>query len=438
MALREAFEGLSPTEVKQHLQSLPEVVRRKAINSPYLWARDKQLKVIRSDAHKMFVHSGRGFGKNWTGAHWIIDQARRRSSDAPLAIIGRTAGDVRDYMIKGPSGILTLAPESFRPKHTKTDRLLEFPNGVEVNTYSGDDPDSLRGLSGAAIWCDELAKYQYPKMAWEQIKYALREGDNPQVLITTTPKPIDVVHQLKDEADLVVSGDTFENSANLADDYLEDMREEAKTDRGRQEVHGEILEDMGDLWTYGDIGRVSPDDVPELVRIVIGLDPSIKDDEGDEAGIVVAGKDAHDNAYVLADRSDQMTTTEWAEEVVDVFWAEPDDYIWAPADAIHAERNQGGGLVENNIRSVDQRVAYSSTHTTSSKRVRAEPVHSLYQRGKVKHVGQHSDLEDQMTDFMQDDKDSPDRVDALVYAVSELLLSDELSGFSSDPVIPLD
>lgn len=428
---------------RQVLSSLDEDIIRKLSHEPHYLSRPKQREVLTSDADTIMAMAGRGWGKNWIGAHWLVEQARQRPG-ADMALIGESAADVRDYMVEGPSGVQNIAPPGWRPKYEPSKRRLTWKNGSTATTYSGDKPDQLRGFSGEVVWADELAKMRFAGEVRDQIDYVLREGTDPQLLVTTTPRPIDVIKELKKEAHCI-TGSSFENEANLADRFLKKLRKTEDTRLGQQEVHAKILEAGGDLWTYKDISRCGPgrlgdeEDQVAIKRIVIGLDPSVSDDEGDLCGIVAVALGEDGKAYVLEDLSGQYTTSQWGAIVVAAYHGglgRIDDmldediaiasrpYPWPPAGTVHAERNQGGALVEGQIRTFDSQIAYDSTHTTRSKKVRAEPVHSLYQSGQVVHVGNHADLEDQMTDFLQDE-DSPDRVDALVYAIHELVLEDD-------------
>jgi len=419
-------------------------------SEPFWLARPKQRKILRSDADTVLAMSGRSWGKTWAGSHWIIEQARRRPGE-DLLMAGETAGDVRDLMIEGQSGVLSVAPGGWEPDYSPSKRKLTFPNGATVTLRSGDKPAGLRGPTVSAVWLDELAKMRFSEDVWDQAEYVARESDHPQILITTTPRP-GVVADIKDLPETeTIGGPSWENERNMPERFKRKLRKAENTRMGRQEVFAEILDNSGDLWSAGDISHCRPQDVPELKRVVIGLDPSVSDQEGDECGIVVAGIDASESAYVLFDASGQYSTREWsalvcalhsgrlerAEELLDgtegLSSILSQSYPWPPADCVHAETNQGGDLIQNSIRVFDKGLALNGTHTQKSKWVRAEPIHSLYQiSGKVTHVGQFASpaeageggLEDQMLDFRQDQSDSPDRVDALCYALDELLLDD--------------
>jgi phage terminase large subunit-like protein len=451
LRLRDKLSEMDEEEEKRKLLSqISENVRRRLLDDPWWLAREKQLKALRSDSDTVLILCGRGWGKNFTGAHWIIQKAREGHEH--LAIIGETASDVRDYMVEGgPSSIMKVCPEDFQPNYYPSKRRIVFPNGARITTYSGEKPDQLRGLSGSHIWADEFAKYRYIAEAKEQIDYTLREGDQQQLFITTTPRPHPVIKDLVEKSkhsshvDLI-TGSSFENKANLGDRFLRKLEENKDTRLGQQEVYAKILENHGDLWGYDDITHVSINDVPEIQHVVIGLDPTVSTSDGDEAGIVIVGLGVDGRAYVLADLSGQYNPSQWAAVTIAAYRGnlslisrfledgadtprlkqimKMDLSHVPPANEIYAERNQGGNLVQQQLSSIQSNIAYDSTHTQRSKFSRAEPVHTLYQTDKVKHVGHFSELEDQMTDFTAGLKDSPDRVDALVYGISKILLQD--------------
>jgi len=464
LKLRETLKGLPKEDRIELIKSLPEKVRRKFLNSPYYLGRDKQVEALTSDADTILVLCGRGWGKNFVGSHWLLDRIER--GHRATAAVAETAADVRDDVVdpaeKG-SGILDFAEKrQLKPNHKISQSRVELkaPHGpARIQLFSGDSPRSLRGFSGSAAWIDEIGKMRYQDSVKEQIDLTLREGGElgSQLLITTTPRPTDTIKELvEDDSVHVIHGSSWENEANLSGRMIRRLEKIEDTDRGRQEVHAEILDGAGDLWDYDDIDHVTPSDVPELVRIVIGLDPSISDDEGDECGIVVCGKDAEDTAYVLCDASGQYNTRTWGALTVALYHGrlerarkELDDlspikpllesgYDWPPADRIEAEQNQGGDLVKNQIQSFDTQVAVNGLHVQRSKRARAEPVHTLFQSGDVVHVGTHPGLEDQMVDFLQDGEDEDDRVDALVHSITELLLPNSTSNLDSDHIITLD
>lgn len=476
LELREALSGLPAEERAEALSGLPARVKKKALRSPYLLGRDKQVEALTSDADTVLMLAGRGFGKGWTGAHWLLDRIER--GHRATAIVAETAADVRDDVVepaeKG-SGVVEFAKNrELEPNFKRSESRIEYkaPHGAaRSQTYSGDaGGEDLRGFSGSVAWIDELAKMRYARSVWEQINLTLREasGDlSSQLLVTTTPRPTPLIRELVEDPQVhVISGSSWENRANLDDRFARRLEKLEGTRLGRQEVAAEVLTGSGDLWDYDDITRAANrHDLPDFQRVCIGLDPSISNStqEGtDEAGIVVVGLGTDGVAYVLADLSGDYTVDEWGAVTTAAYAGDPSlareylqgpvrdevgraisqEYPWRRADVIHAEINQGGSLVTQNIQSFGSHAAVNATHTTQSKRVRAEPVHHLYQReapgggAMVQHVGALSDLEDQLTSFQQDG-DSPDRADALCYAVQELLLGD-VSALSSDHVIPTD
>lgn len=333
-------------------------------------------------------------------------------------MVGQTAADVRDVMIEGESGILAVSPPWFEPKYEPSKRRLTWPNGAIATAYSADEPRQLRGPQHDFAWADELASWATPE-AWDQLMFGLRLGDDPRVIVTTTPRPTRIIRELlADPTTHATRGSTYDNRANLAPAFFEQIiRKYEGTRLGRQELHAEVLDDVpGALWTRAmlDATRNHPTP-PDLVRIVVAIDPAVTSGEdSDETGIVIAGKDAGGEFHILADRSCRMTPDGWARRAVTAF----DEHN---ADRIVAEVNNGGDLVEATLRTVRRNIPYTKLHATRGKRVRAEPIAALYEQGKVHHYGDLAALEDQMTAFVPDGMDgSPDRVDALVWALTEL------------------
>jgi phage terminase large subunit-like protein len=293
-----------------------------------------------------------------------------------------------------------------------------------ATTYSADEPDSLRGPQHDTAWADELASWQYAD-AWDQLKFGLRLGSNPRICATTTPRPTEIIAGrgedgkrlglIRDPKTAVTRGTTYDNLANLAPEFVAEIRRTYESTRlGRQEIHAEILEDVeGSLWQRSFIRYVK--EVPDFERVVVAVDPAVSATESsDETGIVVVGMAQDGQCYVLADCSGTMSPLTWAKRVVQL-------YEHYQADRIVAEVNNGGDLVEANIRTVSRNVPFLAVHATRGKRTRAEPIAALYERGRVHHVGQHTKLEDQLCEWvpMSGDK-SPDRLDALVWAITDL------------------
>ncbi len=364
--------------------------------------------------------SGRGGGKTRAGAELTLKWAR--AGFGPIALVGQTKADVRDTMVEvGDSAILNICPPWFRPEYESSKRRLTFPNGVLAIIYSGDEPDQLRGPQHQKAWVDELAKFKYPQESWDNLMFGLRIGDKPQGVVTTTPRPIKVIKDLvADKRTAIARGHTLENKANLAPDFLNYiLRKYGDTRLGRQELAGEILDDNPDaLWERARIEELRLRKHPELRRVVVAIDPQGTDSESSSStGIVVAGVAQiadRDEAFVLADLTLSGTPERWASEAVT-------GYYRFKADRIVAEVNFGGDMVEAIIRIVDKNIAFKKVNASRGKAIRAEPVSALYEQGRVHHVGFFADLEDQLCEWVPGDK-SPDRLDALVWAITELML----------------
>ena len=381
--------------------------------------------------------AGRGFGKTRTGAEFVrawVEAGLARH----VALVGPTALDARSVMVEGESGLLSIGPAGERPDYEPSLHRLTWSNGAIATTYSADEPNRLRGPQHDLAWCDELAAWRYPA-AWDMLMFGLRLGDDPRAVVTTTPRPIKLVRDLIADPKVVLTrGRTVENERNLAPAFLDQIvRRYQGTRLGRQELDGEILDDMlGALWTHGiieakrltalpELARpelARPELArPELARIVVAIDPAVSSHEdSDETGIIVAGRDANGHGYVLADASGRYAPAEWARVAITAYRAHQ-------ADRIVAEINNGGDMVEATLRMIDPNVPFSAVRATRGKVARAEPVAALYEQGRIHHIGAFPQLEDQMCAFTSDfDRIaacySPDRVDALVWALTELLV----------------
>src|SRR5215831_5072499 len=367
--------------------------------------------------------AGRGFGKTRTLAEWVcaqvaFGQARR------IALVAATAADARDVLVEGESGILAVAPPWCRPVYEPSKRRLTWPNDAIATTYSAEEPERLRGPQHDAAVCDELGAWSRPE-TWDMLQFGLRLGRKPRCLVATTPRPTKLIRGLiaREGHDVVVTrGSTYENRANLAPGFFDQViRKYEGTRLGRQELNAELLEDTpGALWSHAIIDAARMAAAPSLQRIVVAIDPAVTSgEEADETGIVVVGKDANGHGYVLADLSGRYQPIEWARIAITA-------YKTHRADRIVAEVNNGGDMVETTLRSVDPNVAYSAVHASKGKYTRAEPASALYEQGKVHHIGAFPQLEDQMTMFTPDlDRKAmqfSDRADALVWALTELLL----------------
>ena len=393
-------------------------------------ARPKQF-FPEGDWYTWLIKSGRGFGKTWVGSQWIIHRAKTQKY--PLAIIGKNAADVRDVQVEvGDSSILKLSPPWFKPEYQPSKRRLIWPNGVIGILYSAEDPDLLRGPQHSSAWLDEFAKYQYPKEVWDNLLFGLRLGD-PKSLITTTPRPIKQLIKIADhKRTIITSGSTYENKGNLAPIFLKEIEAAyGGTRLGRQELLGELLLDNpGALWTIDVLEANTILAQPSDLEIWIAIDPAVTSNErSNETGIIVVGK-KEETAFVLADLSGIYSPNEWAKVVLDAFKK-------YDADGVVAEVNQGGDLVESNLmayaRSIgfDRPIPYKGVRATKGKYLRAQPVSTLYEQGKVKHIGSLPELEDQLLTWIPGDE-SPDRLDALVWGITHLLVRPDIIQTSSE------
>ena len=405
-----------------------------------LWARAQQLPPP-GDWTTWLLLGGRGAGKTRAGAEFVRGLALGRPpyADAPvspIALVGETIDQVRDVMIDGVSGLLAVhrgEGDDDTPDWQKTRRRLVWPNGAVAQAFSAEDPDSLRGPQFAACWSDEAAKWRYAEQAWDMLQFALRLGDRPRQMVTTTPRPIPLLKRLIDDRSVVTTRmTTIENAAHLAPGFLDQIVGRYRGTRlGRQELDAELIEDRDDtLFPSALIERARVKAVPpmggSLRRIVIGVDPPVSSNaSSDCCGIVAAGLGEDGVVHVLDDASLKASPVNWARRVAS-------RYHRHGADRVVAEVNQGGDMVEAVLRQVDPGLPIEKVRATRGKWLRAEPVAALYEQGRVRHVGAFPELEDQMADFGRDGLSggqSPDRLDALVWAVTALV------GLGSDPRI---
>ena len=381
-----------------------------------IWARPNQLPPA-GDWSIWLIEAGRGFGKSRAGAEWVKENARSGRYKR-FHLVARTAADVRDVMIEGESGLLAISSPDFMPRWRPSIRRIEWPNGAVATTFSAEEPDALRGPQCGAAWCDELASWKYPE-AWDMLLFGLRLGKNPRCIVTTTPRPTKLIKELRKSPNTVVTkGTTYDNRANLAPSFFAQIINRYEGTRlGRQELNGELLEDNpGALWQMSQIEALRVKQAPQMRRIVVAIDPAASNNEdSDETGIVVAGLGTDNHGYVLADLSLSASPDGWGKAAVNA-------YTDFKADRIIAEVNNGGDMVEFVIRSVDAGVPYRAVHASRGKQVRAEPIAALYEQGKVHHVGLLAGLEDQMCEWNPiTSEDSPDRVDAMVWALTEIM-----------------
>lgn len=406
------------------------------------WGRPKQF-APEGDWSTWLILAGRGFGKTRTGAEWVRanmcgSTPLARGRWRHIALIAETAADARDVMVgdgkaasdpHAGSGLLQIHPKSFRPDYEPSKRRLTWPNGAMATIYNGTEPDQLRGPQHDAAWCDELAKWQYAKEAWDQLQLGLRTGQNPQVCITTTPRPIGLLKDIiKNPGTVVTGGSTFDNRSNLAAKFLSVVQRKYEGSRlGRQELHAELLEDSeGALWKRAAIDalRVKLEDAPPIERIVVAIDPNASSHEdSNECGIICAGLGVDGHGYILDDESAVMAPAEWATKAIELYHSRR-------ADRIIAETNNGGEMVETTLRMIDPKIPFRAVWASRGKVTRAEPISALYEQGRVHHVGPFPRMEDQMCCFTVDFNRgemgySPDRVDALVWALTELMIEGE-------------
>jgi len=377
------------------------------------WARDNQL-APSGNWNTWLILAGRGFGKTRAGCEWVRQQVE--AGVQRIAIVCPTAADCRDVAVEGDSGLLAISPPWNMPTYEPSKRRITWPNGATATLFSAETPSRLRGPQFEKAWVDELVSSKYPEETWDMLQMGLRLGDNPQVIVTTTPKPIKLLKEImKDPMTVISRGKTYDNMDNLAKAYIETViRRYEGTTLGRQELNAELIEDVeGALWTRRLIEENRVREAPELVRVVVGVDPSATT-KGDEAGVVVAGLGADGNAYVLDDLSIQGSPDTWGREAVAA-------YHKHKADRLVAEANNGGEMVQFLIKTIDPGVSYKQVHASRGKATRAEPIVALYEQGKVRHVGAFPKMEDEMC-FWVPGEDSPNRMDALVWALTELML----------------
>ena len=354
---------------------------------------------------------GRGAGKTRSGAEWIAEGVDEGTM-LHIGLIGATHNDARAVMIEGVSGLLAAAPGA---KYEPTNRRVLFANGAVATVLSADEPDTIRGHQFDTIWADEFAKWQDPQAALDMALMALRLGEDPRMLVTTTPRAIEPMLNLRTMPDVAVTvSRTQDNADNLAPGFLETMQKRYAGSRlGRQELDAEIIEDNdAALWRRDWIESMRLRTAPALTQIVIAIDPAVSL-TGDETGIVVAGKDSEGQGYVLADLSiGGVTPSQWAARVADAFW----DF---KADLVIAESNNGGDMVRSVLANSSTNLPIRLVHATRDKRTRAQPIATLYEQRRIHHVGVHAELEDQLCDY-DGTGNSPDRLDALVWALTHL------------------
>src|SRR6056297_795575 len=431
----QALRELPDDQVKEALSQLSPKQLESLHHDWSFWARPEQVEP-KGDWNTWFINAGRGFGKTRAGVEWVREQVKK--GHKRIAAVAATNSDIERVMVKGESGFLSVCwsgdktykgKEMGYPEWSPTKRTLTWANGAKVEFYSAEEPERLRGPQFSAAWCDELAAWNKDQDTWDMLQFCLRLGKHPRVCVTTTPKSTALVRRLvKDPMTHITTGSTFDNAANLADTYIQAVKDQYEGTRlGRQELYAEVLtENEGALWTADmiDACQVSRDDVPELIRKVVAVDPAVSSNvESDSTGMVVAGIDINGKAYVLGDYTLKASPETWANKAVELY------HEFECARIVY-ESNQGKDLIPSLFKTVDPNLPLRGVHASTAKIARAEPVSALYEQGKLYHIRNPEDadaslteLETQMTTYEPLGKHkSPDRYDALVWALTDLML----------------
>jgi phage terminase large subunit-like protein len=385
------------------------------------WARCDQLPPEGVKWRRWLLLGGRGSGKTRAGAEWVraIALGKWGTQAKRIALLAPTFDEARLVMIEGQSGLLSVHGTNEQPVFEPSKRTLSWPNGAVAHVFSAEEPEGLRGPQFDAAWCDELAKWKQAESVWDMLQFGLRLGENPVAVITTTPRPVAILKKLMSDAGTVTSrSTTFDNAKNLAGGFIKDVTARyAGTRLGKQELDGEFVEDDTDaLFNREMFERYRVLEAPVMKRIVVAVDPPASVGKKSNAcGIICVGLGRDDRFYVLADRSVQgLRPAQWAKKVVAL-------YHERKASRVVAEVNQGGAMVEQVLREVDRNLSFRAVHASVGKSARAEPVAALYEQGRVSHVGLFPELEDEMCAAIGSGAKSPDRLDALVWAVHDLM-----------------
>ena len=409
-------------KAQKGLSSNYKRLRKRRLSWAKELARPEQLPKRTEDWSIYLYLAGRGAGKTRTAAEWLAWEATTQNNTR-WAIVAPTFGDVRDVCAEGESGIINILRAYGSLQHyNRSQGSITLKNGSHIKLFSADEPDRLRGPQHHGAWCDELAAWRYPD-TWDQLQFGLRLGDHPRTVITTTPRPVALIRSLVERTDgtvKVVRGSTFDNAANLAPQALLELQARyAGTRMGRQELFGELLtESDSALWTRALIeeARIKPEDAPPYYRVVVAIDPAVTSGESsDETGIVVAGATPDGHYYILEDATMRGTPEAWARKAVEM-------YRKHKCDRIIGEANNGGDMIEALLRQVDSTIPYRKVHASRGKKVRAEPISALSEQLRLHMVGSNfTQLEDQLVTWEPDSDSSPDRMDAMVWAVTDLM-----------------
>ena len=416
-------DGITVEEVRAVALSMSEDEARALWYDWGAWARPEQ-SMPEGDWRTWLLLGGRGSGKTRPCAEAVREVAR--DPRAVIALVAPTAADVRQVMIEGESGILSVCPADERPTWQPSVRKLQFPSGASAYTYSADACERLRGPQHSFAWIDEVAAFDDPKALWDLLLPGMRLGHNPRRIVSTTPKPLKFLHDLIGDPFTVTSRmKTWDNRANLPEAYISELqRIYGGTRLGAQELEGELLSELeGSLWKRSRIDELRVSKPPELQRVVVAIDPSVSSgDSADECGIVACGLGTDGHGYVLADKSGKFPPDEWAHRAVSLF-----DHL--EADRIVVEVNQGGDLITSVLRTIRRNIPIESVHATRGKTVRAEPVAALTEQGKLHHAGFFPQLEDEMAAWVVGALNkSPNRADAMIWGFHYLMLKPKLQG----------
>lgn len=424
---------------KERLKVLEDLDMEELEWDSNFWLRPEQM-APEGDWNIWMILAGRGFGKSFAGSEWVREKAKITNEGIlRFGLVARTSADVRDVLVEGPSGILNVTPPSERPEYFPSKRQLVWPNGNVALLFTADEPDQLRGPNFHYAWGDEFAAWKNVPdssglTAFDNMRIATRLGANPQLCLTTTPKRVDSVRNLLKESEdspgkvVITRGKTTDNQANLSQAYLDGIYGIYEGTRlARQELSGEMLDDVeGALWLQASIDDYRSNAIPLGAPLrVVGVDPTVAERPGDECGIIVAQASGERDlyrrqAFIVEDATIQGSPEEWARRVVETArkWGAP----------VVAEKNQGGAMIRNAIQQIDPNIPVFEVWSKQGKALRAEPVAMSYEQGRVHHLGFFAELESQMTQWVPGDSKSPDRIDALVLALTALLVTPP-SGF---------
>ena len=421
MDLKQGYRKNLEDKVREVI--LAELRRRDDLRKQFDWHRQARLKqkVPEGNWRVWMIMAGRGFGKTRTGAEtirrWVLENRYKR-----IGLVGNSESETRDIMVEGVSGLLNVHHPDERPNYEPSKRRITWKNGATATLLSAENVEQFRGPQFDALWIDEFAKFRNARDVWDQANFCLRLGQDPRMVITTTPRATEMIRTIleahRDWA-FVTRGSTFDNGDNLSKDFLDQVtRRYAGTKIGEQELYGRVLSQLeGALWSHEMIARSHVQEHPPLRRIVVAVDPAATSHaKSDETGIIVAGICANNEVYILKDLSGKYTPNQWAQKAVEA-------YTSYKAAVIVAEVNQGGDLVTNVIRTCNPSVHVKTVHATQGKAIRAEPVVALYEQGRVKHLPGLEVLETQLSEYVPGESSkSPDRMDALVWGVTELAI----------------